>query len=60
MGSCCPAPASGLSDVDEGCCSVGSAAVMDEALHFPLAGLLRRYDVNGAVAGVKVDAVKPE
>ena len=39
---------------------MGSAAVMDEALHFPLAGLLRRYDVNGAVAGVKVDAVKPE
>jgi arsenite methyltransferase len=45
--------------VDAGCCSVGPAAVVDEALHARLADLLRRYDVNDYAASVKVFAVKP-
>ena len=60
--ACCPPPASpvsGLAVVDPGCCSVGPAAVVDEALHARLADLLRRYDVNDYAASVKVFAVKP-
>ena len=60
--ACCPPPASapsGLAVVDAGCCSVGPAAVVDEALHARLADLLRRYDVNDYAASVKVFAVKP-
>ena len=49
----------GLAVVDAGCCSVGPAAVVDEALHARLADLLRRYDVNDYAASVKVFAVKP-
>src|SRR4051794_19378778 len=59
---CCPppaSPASGLAVVDQGCCSVGPAAVVDEALHSRLADLLRQYDVNDYAASVKVFAVKP-
>ena len=59
--ACCPPPASpesGLSVVDAGCCSVGPAAVVDEALHARLAELLRRYDVNDFAASMKVYAVK--
>ena len=58
---CCPPPAltSGLTVVDSGCCSVGPAAVVDDALHARLADLLRRYDVNDYAASVKVFAVKP-
>ena len=59
--ACCPpptSPASGLAVVDAGCCSVGPAAVVDEALHARLADLLRRYDVNDYAASVKVYAVK--
>ncbi len=59
---CCPPPAgssSGLDVVDAGCCSVGPAAVVSEALHARLADLLRRYDVNDYAASVKVFAVKP-
>ena len=59
---CCPPPASpanGLAVVEAECCSVGPAAVVDEALHARLADLLRRYDVNDYAAGVKVFAVKP-
>jgi len=59
---CCPppaSPASGLTVVDAGCCSVGPAAVVDEALHARLADLLRRFDVNDYAASVKVFAVKP-
>lgn len=59
---CCPppaSPASGLAVVDAACCSVGPAAVVDEALHARLADLLRRYDVNDYAASVKVFAVKP-
>jgi arsenite methyltransferase len=62
VGECCSAPASpapGLAVVDAGCCSVGPAAVVDEALHARLADLLRRYDVNDYAASVKVFAVKP-
>ena len=60
---CCPPPAtspstSGLNVVDSGCCSVGPAAVVDEALHARLADLLKRYDVNRYAASVKVFAVK--
>jgi len=61
--ACCPSPASpasGLAVVDEACCSVGPAAVVDEALHARLADLLRRYDVNDYAASVKVYAVKPQ
>ena len=61
-GACCSAPASpepGLAMVEVGCCSVGPAAVVDEALHTRLADLLRRYDVNDYAASVKVFAVKP-
>jgi len=60
--ACCPPPApraSGLDVVDQGCCAVGPAAVVDEALHARLADLLRRYDVNDYAASVKVFAVKP-
>ena len=60
--ACCPppvSPSSGLAVVDSGCCSVGPAAVVDEALHARLADLLRRYDVNDYAASVKVFAVKP-
>jgi SAM-dependent methyltransferase len=60
--ACCPPPASSsspLAVVDAGCCSVGPAAVVDEALHARLADLLRRYDVNDYAASVKVYAVKP-
>jgi arsenite methyltransferase len=60
--ACCPPPASSsspLAVVDAGCCSVGPAAVVDEALHARLADLLRRYDVNDYAASVKVFAVKP-
>jgi arsenite methyltransferase len=59
---CCPPPsasASELTVVDSGCCSVGPAAVVDEALHARLADLLRRYDVNDYAASVKFFAVKP-
>jgi arsenite methyltransferase len=59
---CCPPPAplaSDLTVVDDGCCAVGPAAVIDEALHARLADLLRRYDVNDYAASVKVFAVKP-
>jgi arsenite methyltransferase len=59
--ACCPppaSPASGLAVVDAGCCPVGPAAVVDEALHARLADLLRRYDVNDFAASVKVYAVK--
>lgn len=59
---CCPppaSPASGLAVVDAVCCSVGPAAVVDEALHARLADLLRRYAVNDYAASVKVFAVKP-
>ena len=58
---CCPPPtsSSGLLVVEDGCCSVGPAAVVDEALHARLADLLRRYDVNDYAASVKVFAVKP-
>ena len=59
---CCPPPAAsapGLAVVDAGCCAVGPAAVVDEALHARLADLLRRYDVNDYAASVKVFAVKP-
>ena len=58
---CCPPPpsASGLAVVDEGYCSVGPAAVVDEGLHARLADLLRRYDVNDYAASVQVFAVKP-
>src|SRR5206468_8604748 len=61
-GACCSVPATpalALSVVEEGCCSVGPAAVVDEALHARLADLLRRYDVNDYAASVKVFAVKP-
>ncbi len=61
--ACCPPPASSsspLAVVDEGCCSVGPAAVVDEALHARLADLLKRYDVNDYAASVKVFAVKPQ
>lgn len=59
--ACCPPPSatSGLSIVDSGCCTPGSAAVVDEALHARLADLLRRYDVNDYAASAKVYAVKP-
>lgn len=59
--ACCPSPASssGLTVVEEGCCTPGPAAVVDEALHARLADLLRRYDVNDYAASVKVFAVKP-
>jgi arsenite methyltransferase len=60
--ACCSGPtasASSLAVVDAGCCSVGPAAVVDEALHARLADLLRRYDVNDYAASVKVFAVKP-
>lgn len=60
--ACCPPPATSSSTlvvVDAGCCSVGPAAVVDEALHSRLADLLRRYDVNDYAASVKVFAVKP-
>ncbi len=62
---CCPPPVSasptspGLAVVDAGCCPVGPAAVVDEALHARLADLLRQYDVNDYAASVKVFAVKP-
>ncbi|MHB1556375.1 MAG: arsenite methyltransferase [Isosphaeraceae bacterium] len=63
---CCPPPSSESSSsssplavVDTGCCSVGPAAVVDEALHSRLAELLKRYDVNDYAASVKVFAVKP-
>lgn len=58
--ACCPppSPSSGLAIVDSGCCSVGPAAVVDEALHARLADLLRRYDVNDHAASVKVFAIK--
>jgi arsenite methyltransferase len=61
-GACCSgpeSPASVLPVVDAVCCSVGPAAVVDEALHARLADLLRRYDVNDYAASVKVLAVKP-
>ena len=61
-GACCSSPvtpATALAVVDDGCCSVGPAAVVDEALHARLADLLRRYDVNDYAASVKVFAVKP-
>jgi arsenite methyltransferase len=61
-GECCSTPASqatGLALVDAGFCSVGPAAVVDEALHARLADLLRRYDVNDYAASVRVFAVKP-
>ena len=60
--ACCPPPASqrpASTSSSEGCCSVGPAAVVDEALHARLADLLRRYDVNDYAASVKVYAVKP-
>ena len=60
--ACCPPPATSSSTlvvVDAGCCSMGLAAVVDEALHARLADLLRRYDVNDYAASVKVFAVKP-
>ncbi len=53
------ASAPGPAVVDAGCCSVGPAAVVDDALHARLADLLRRYDVNDYAASVKVFAVKP-
>ncbi len=59
VSGCCSAPAPGPADVDAGCCPVGPAAVVDEALHARLADLLRRYDVNDYAASVKVFAVKP-
>ena len=58
---CCPPPSpssSGLNVVETGCCSVGPAAVVDEALHARLADLLRRYDVNHYAAIVKIFAIK--
>ena len=61
-GSCCSAPAPPGREhavADAGCCSVGPAAVVDEALHARLADLLRRYDVNDYASSVKVYAVKP-
>lgn len=59
--ACCPPPSTtnGLPVADSGCCAVGPAAVVDEALHARLADLLRRHDVNDYAAGVKVFAVKP-
>src|SRR5262249_30267782 len=59
--ACCspPSSATGLAVVDLGCCTPGPAAVVDEALHARLAGLLKRYDVNDYAASVKVFAVKP-
>ncbi|WP_435007936.1 arsenite methyltransferase [Tundrisphaera lichenicola] len=59
--ACCPPPAAsgGLAVVDTGCCSVGPAAVVDDALHARLADLLRRYDVNDYAAAVKIYAIKP-
>ena len=60
--TCCSgptAPTPNLAVVDAGCCSVGPAAVVDEALHAHLADLLRRYDVNDYAASVRVYAVKP-
>lgn len=63
--ACCPPPtaassaSSPLAVVDSGCCAVGPAAVVDEALHGRLADLLKRYDVNDYAASVKVFAVKP-
>jgi SAM-dependent methyltransferase len=60
--ACCSPPAadpSGWTFVDDGRCSVGPAAVVDEALHARLADLLRRYDVNDYAVSVKVYAVKP-
>lgn len=61
LAACCPPPATtnGLPIADSGCCAVGSAAVVDEALHARLADLLRRNDVNDYAASVKVFAVKP-
>ena len=58
---CCPPPtsSSGLSIVEEGCCSAGPAGVVSGALHARLADLLARYDVNDYAASVKVFAVKP-
>ena len=60
--ACCPPPTtpeSGLAVVAVGGCSVGPAAVVDEALHARLAELLRRYNVNDYAASVQVFAVKP-
>jgi arsenite methyltransferase len=61
-GSCGSPPVSPAREpaaADGGCCPVGPAAVVDEALHARLADLLRRYDVNDYAASVKVFAVKP-
>jgi arsenite methyltransferase len=61
--ACCldkPSTSPVLAAVDEGCCPVGPAVVVDEALHARLADLLRRYDVNDYAASVKVFAVKSQ
>jgi arsenite methyltransferase len=59
--ACCPqpAPASGLTIADSGCCSPGGLSMQDDSLHARLADLLKRYDVNDYAASVKVFAVKP-
>ena len=60
--ACCPPPASspnGLAVIEAGCCSMGPAAVVGEALHARLADLLRRNDVNDYAASVRAYAVKP-
>ena len=55
-GCCTPTSDSGLSVIQEGCCSP-QAGKSD--LHNGLADLLRRYDVNEYAASVRVYAVKP-
>lgn len=55
-GCCTPTNASGLSVIQEGCCSPQPGA---SDLHDRLADLLRRYDVNEYAASVRVYAVKP-
>ena len=53
------ASVSGLSNLDEVCCSEGPAAVVEDAHHARLADLLRRYDVDDYAASVRVFAIKP-
>ncbi len=58
---CCPPPnptVGGLSIVDAGCCTPGTAPIVQETLHAKLADLLKRYDVNDYAASVKVYALK--
>lgn len=57
---CAPAPQSGtLPIATSSCCSTGSSAQEDEALHHRLADLLSRYNVNDYAASVRVYAIKP-